>query len=196
MRHPPRRRRPFPTRRPSDAPAAATERADRPLHGAHLLVRRKPCLRVRRRHDRLRALRRWPTRLLAELQVPPAPRSPLLLGRLRELPDGGGRRPECSGVRRAGALRGAGPRAERERVAPARAIGIYEGGLVPVDAGRILYRFRADHVVVATGTIEQPLLFPGNDLVGVVLPEAVRRLVDEWAVKPAERAVVIAADDA
>src|SRR5947208_5847195 len=29
-----------------------------------------------------------------------------------------------------------------ELLAPARAIGIYEGGLVPVDAGDILYRYR------------------------------------------------------
>jgi sarcosine oxidase subunit alpha len=90
---------------------------------------------------------------------------------------------------------GENPGSDFELVAPARAIGIYEGGLVPVDAGGILYRFRADHIVLATGTIEQPLLFPGNDLVGVVLPEAVRRLVEDWALKPAERAVVIAADD-
>ncbi|MDQ3874239.1 MAG: 2Fe-2S iron-sulfur cluster-binding protein, partial [Actinomycetota bacterium] len=82
-----------------------------------------------------------------------------------------------------------------EVVAPASAIGIYEGGLVPVDAGDVLLRFRADRIVVATGAIEQPLLFPGNDLVGVVLPGAVRRLVNAWALKPGDRAVVITADD-
>ena len=81
-------------------------------------------------------------------------------------------------------------------LAPARAIGIYEGGLVPVDAGSVLYRFRAERIVVATGALEQPLVFPGNDLVGVMLPEAVRRLVDEWSLKPGERAVVVSADDA
>jgi len=80
-------------------------------------------------------------------------------------------------------------------IAPARAIGIYEGGLVPVDAGNVLLRFRAQRIVVATGAIEQPLLFPGNDLVGVMLPSAVRRLVHEWSLKPGERAVVIGAGD-
>jgi sarcosine oxidase subunit alpha len=80
-------------------------------------------------------------------------------------------------------------------LAPASALGIYEGGLVPVAAGGVLYRVRADRIVVATGTIEQPLLFPNNDLVGVMLPGAIRRLVHDWAVKPDERAVVIAADD-
>ena len=55
-------------------------------------------------------------------------------------------------------------------LAPARALGIWEGGLVPVDADTVLYRFRAERVVVATGATEQPLVFPGNDLVGVMLP--------------------------
>lgn len=83
-----------------------------------------------------------------------------------------------------------------EVVAPGRALAIYEGGLVPVDAGTLLIRYRAERIVVATGTVEQPLVFPGNDLVGVLLPGAVRRLVDDWAVKPGERAVVIGGEDA
>ncbi len=80
-------------------------------------------------------------------------------------------------------------------LAPARAVGIYEGGLVPVDAGDVLYRFRAGRIVVATGAVEQPLVFPGNDLVGVLLPGAVRTLVDDWALKPGARAVVVTVDD-
>jgi len=80
-----------------------------------------------------------------------------------------------------------------EVLSPARAIGIYEGGLVPVDAGNVLYRFRAERIVVATGTIEQPLLFPGNDLVGVMLSGGARRLTEQWSLRPGERAVVIAA---
>ncbi|MGH3059491.1 MAG: 2Fe-2S iron-sulfur cluster-binding protein, partial [Gaiellaceae bacterium] len=75
------------------------------------------------------------------------------------------------------------------------AIGIYEGGLVPVDAGTVLYRFRAERVVVAAGGVEQPLVFPGNDLVGVVLPSAVRRLVGRWSLKPGARAVIVSTDD-
>jgi len=82
-----------------------------------------------------------------------------------------------------------------EVVAPARALGIFEGGLVPVDAGTVLHRVRAARIVVATGTVEQPLVFPGNDLPGVMLPGAVRRLVEEWAVKPGTRAAVVAADE-
>jgi sarcosine oxidase subunit alpha len=80
-------------------------------------------------------------------------------------------------------------------LAPAVALGIYEGGLVPVDAGDVLYRVRAGRIVVAAGTIEQPLVFPGNDRVGVMLSGAVQRLVDRWSIRPGSRAVVIAADD-
>jgi len=83
-----------------------------------------------------------------------------------------------------------------EVVSPGRALGIWEGGLVPVDAGRVLYRYRAERIVVATGTIEQPLVFPGNDLVGVMLPDGVRRLIEDWGIKPAEKAVVVTVDDA
>ena len=76
-----------------------------------------------------------------------------------------------------------------------RALGIWEGGLVPVDGGNVLYRYRADLIVVATGAIEQPLVFPGNDLVGVMLPQAVRRLIEKWSIRPGKRAVVVTADE-
>ncbi len=81
------------------------------------------------------------------------------------------------------------------QVVRGRALGIWEGGLVPVDAGNVLYRYRADRIVVATGAVEQPLVFPGNDLVGVMLPQAVRRLVDDWSIRPGKRAVVVTVDD-
>ena len=82
-----------------------------------------------------------------------------------------------------------------EVVAPGTALGIWEGGLVPVDCGSVLYRFRAEHIVVATGTLEQPLVYPGNDLVGTMFPTAATRLIREFALKPGERAAVIGADD-
>jgi sarcosine oxidase subunit alpha len=81
-----------------------------------------------------------------------------------------------------------------EVVAPGRAIGVYEGGLVPVEAGNLLLRVRAERIVVATGAVEQPLVFPGNDLVGVMLPDGPLRLIRDFGLKPGERAVVIAAD--
>ncbi len=95
----------------------------------------------------------------------------------------------------AGAMRDHDAEAGFELLAPARAIGIYEGGLVPVDAGNLMLRFRAERIVVATGSLSQPLVFPGNDLVGVMLPEGVRRLLHRFALQPGRRAVVITADD-
>jgi len=82
-----------------------------------------------------------------------------------------------------------------EVLAPGRALGIWEGNLVPVDCGTVLYRFRAERVIIATGTLEQPLVFPGNDLVGAMFPRAVRRLIREFSLKPGDRAVVLAAED-
>jgi sarcosine oxidase, subunit alpha len=82
-----------------------------------------------------------------------------------------------------------------EVLAPARALGIWEGNLVPIDCGTVLYRFRAERIVVATGASEQPLVFPGNDLVGVMLPDGVHRLVRDFSLRPGTRAVVIASEE-
>ena len=63
---------------------------------------------------------------------------------------------EDARLARLAARRRRGARARRARSGSGRA------GLVPVDAGTILYRFRAERIVVATGAIEQPLVFPGT----------------------------------
>ena len=47
-----------------------------------------------------------------------------------------------------------------------------------------LVKARAKTLVVAPGLIERPYVFAGNDLPGVMLSTAVRRLVNLWAVKP------------
>jgi len=57
-----------------------------------------------------------------------------------------------------------------------------------------LIKARAGVLVVASGLIERPYVFAGNDLPGVVLSTAVRRLVNLYAVKPGERAVVLTAN--
>jgi sarcosine oxidase subunit alpha len=49
--------------------------------------------------------------------------------------------------------------------------------------------------VFATGGIEQPLVFAGNDLPGVMLSGGARRLASLYAVKPGMRAVVATASD-
>jgi sarcosine oxidase, subunit alpha len=76
----------------------------------------------------------------------------------------------------------------------APALGAFDG-LVPVWQGDTLHQVRAGRHVYATGTIEQPLLFPGNDLPGVMLSGGARRLAAIYAVRPGSRAVVAAVCD-
>ena len=59
-----------------------------------------------------------------------------------------------------------------------------------------LVKARAGVLVVAPGLIERPYVFAGNDVPGVMLSTAVRRLVNLWAVRPGERAVVFTANAA
>ncbi len=54
---------------------------------------------------------------------------------------------------------------------------------------------RAGRVVLATGAIEQPLLFPNNDRPGVMLAGAARAYLNRWATRPGERAVVYTNND-
>ena len=108
---------------------------------------------------------------------------------------GGGLLADADGIADARRLAQRACDAGVEMLAPARAVGIYEGGLVPVDCGNLLVKVRADHVVVAAGITEQPLVFPGNDLVGIMFPGAVGRLVNAWSVRPGERAAVLTVDD-
>lgn len=57
-----------------------------------------------------------------------------------------------------------------------------------------LIKARAKVLVVAPGLIERPYVVAGNDLPGVMLSTAVRRLINLYAVKPGERAVVLTAN--
>jgi sarcosine oxidase subunit alpha len=57
-----------------------------------------------------------------------------------------------------------------------------------------LIKARARVLVVAPGLIERPYVFAGNDVPGVMLATAARRLVNLYAVKPGQRAVVLAAN--
>ncbi len=61
-------------------------------------------------------------------------------------------------------------------------------------AAERLVKARAKTLVVAPGLIERPYVFAGNDLPGVMLSTAVRRLINLYAVKPGERAVVLSAN--
>jgi sarcosine oxidase subunit alpha len=91
--------------------------------------------------------------------------------------------------------------AERARAAGvevlsrASALGYFDG-LVPVWQGDTLHQVRARRHVAATGAIEQPLVFPENDLPGVMLAGGARRLAALYAVAAGETAVVAAVGDA
>ncbi|MBS0373112.1 MAG: sarcosine oxidase subunit alpha family protein [Proteobacteria bacterium] len=59
-----------------------------------------------------------------------------------------------------------------------------------------LWQVRAREVVLATGAIERPLPFPGNDRPGVMLAGAARTYLHRFGVRVGRRAVVVAGCDA
>ena len=58
-----------------------------------------------------------------------------------------------------------------------------------------LWQVRAKEVVLATGAIERPLVFPENDRPGIMLAEAARIYLNRYGVRAGTRAVVATADD-
>ena len=81
-----------------------------------------------------------------------------------------------------------------EILAPAAAIGWFDG-LVPVWCGSTLHQIRAGAHITATGSIEQPLMFEGNDLPGVMLCSGAERLASLYGVRPGKRAVIATTTD-
>ncbi|MXU65469.1 sarcosine oxidase subunit alpha family protein [Oceanomicrobium pacificus] len=87
------------------------------------------------------------------------------------------------------------------------AAGVYDHGYVTLyeragdrDPGAApvrhrLWRVRAGRTVTATGAIERPISFAGNDRPGVMLASAVRDYIDLYAVSPGDRTVVVTATD-
>lgn len=102
-------------------------------------------------------------------------------------------------------IRAAGGRVLRR----ATATGYWDGNLVsvverlaepgqPVAADAIaqrLWKVRAGQVLLATGAIERPLAFGGNDRPGVMLSQAVRAYVRRFGVAPGRRAVIATSND-
>jgi sarcosine oxidase subunit alpha len=81
-----------------------------------------------------------------------------------------------------------------EVLTKAAALGYFDG-MVPVWQGDTLHQIRARRHVIATGTLEQPLVFAGNDLPGVMLSGGALRLMGLYAVSPGTRAVLATASD-
>ncbi len=59
-----------------------------------------------------------------------------------------------------------------------------------------LWQIRATSVILATGAIERPLVFPGNDRPGVMLAGAASTYLNRYGVKTGSRAVVVTSGDA
>ena len=58
-----------------------------------------------------------------------------------------------------------------------------------------LWQLRAREVVLATGAIEQPLVFPGNDRPGIMLAGAAQSYLHRYGVRAGSRAVLVTATD-
>ena len=58
-----------------------------------------------------------------------------------------------------------------------------------------LWRIRAGHIITATGALERPLSFAGNDVPGVMLASAVRDYAINFGVSTGDRTVVVTNND-
>ena len=61
--------------------------------------------------------------------------------------------------------------------------------------GNRMFKLRAREVVLATGVMEQPLVFRNNDLPRVMMGSAAQRLIHLYGVRPGKRAVVVTANE-
>lgn len=82
------------------------------------------------------------------------------------------------------------------------AFGLYDGNVVgivsqPDEPGRgpSLSLLHARQVIFATGAIERPLLFPGNDRPGVMLASAIRTYLNRFAVLAGARVLLASSHD-
>ena len=58
-----------------------------------------------------------------------------------------------------------------------------------------LWKIRAKEVILATGAIERPLVFGGNDLPGVMLASAARTYLNRFGALPGRRAIIMTNND-
>ncbi|MDE2446872.1 MAG: sarcosine oxidase subunit alpha family protein [Alphaproteobacteria bacterium] len=80
--------------------------------------------------------------------------------------------------------------------------GLYDGNLAILShrpenhpALMITEQLRAQNIIMATGAIERPLVFPNNDRPGVMLSSALRALLNRFSVAPKQRAVIVTNND-
>ncbi|MFK5977389.1 MAG: sarcosine oxidase subunit alpha family protein [Rhizobiaceae bacterium] len=72
---------------------------------------------------------------------------------------------------------------------------IGDHGQVPVLSGQRYWQIRTKQAVMATGAIERPLVFGGNDKPGVMLAGAARTYVNRYGVRPGRNIVVATNND-
>jgi glycine cleavage system aminomethyltransferase T/NADPH-dependent 2,4-dienoyl-CoA reductase/sulfur reductase-like enzyme len=70
-----------------------------------------------------------------------------------------------------------------------------EPGQAGEGPAQVSWKLRCGEVILATGTIERPLVFADNDLPGVMLAGAARRLAWRHGVAPGRRAVIATSHD-
>ena len=58
-----------------------------------------------------------------------------------------------------------------------------------------LWKIRAAKIIFATGAIERPLVFSGNDLPGIMLSSAIRSYIKRYQVLPGTRAIIFTNND-
>jgi methylglutamate dehydrogenase subunit C len=89
------------------------------------------------------------------------------------------------------------------------AFGVYDGGVygalervadhLPQPAAheprQRLWRIMAKRAILASGAIERPLVFPGNDRPGVMMASAVRSYLNRFAVRPGDRVALFTNND-
>jgi heterotetrameric sarcosine oxidase alpha subunit len=74
--------------------------------------------------------------------------------------------------------------------------GIYDGNQAIISiAGNVLESLRARAIIFATGAVERPLVFEGNDIPGVMLASAVRTYANRFATVPNARVVFATNND-
>jgi sarcosine oxidase subunit alpha len=71
----------------------------------------------------------------------------------------------------------------------------YADQWIPLIDREKMVKLRAKATIVAGGAYEQPTVFRNNDLPGVMLGSAMQRLIYRYAVQPARRVVITAAND-
>lgn len=75
------------------------------------------------------------------------------------------------------------------------AAGYYTDHWVPLSGPQGIVKARLKSVIVASGLLEQPAVFHNNDLPGVMLMSAAQRMIARYALKPAQNAVLLVANE-